>query len=266
MALSLSECLREARSVPVFNGNSEYTLSNYLRDVNSVLHITPEEHHLVIKTILINKLQGRALRSVETLLNPSWEEILRKLKEDLGIKKSFFQLRTEALNTKASNIEELHYKLRKILAEMNTKFNLNPVDISFNPSNNEKIIFDIYINFLPLYIRSLLLQNNVTTIESANTFYIQNNILKDIKLINKTQNQFNEVRYNNQSFRNNVGNFRNNNWNTSGNHRNNFGNFGRDENRNLGNLRINNRQEPMEVENLQVVENFQRGSRVSDYP
>ncbi|XP_039968904.1 uncharacterized protein LOC120780711 [Bactrocera tryoni] len=52
MALTLAESLREARSLPAFTGENEYTLSNYLQDVSTVLQLTATEHHDTLQTVL----------------------------------------------------------------------------------------------------------------------------------------------------------------------------------------------------------------------
>ncbi|XP_036319240.1 uncharacterized protein LOC118733784 [Rhagoletis pomonella] len=226
MALTLAESLREARSLPAFNGTSEYSLSNYLRDVATVQQLTPAEHQATLQQVLSNRLQGKALSAVETLVNPSWEVLLNKLKEEFGIKRTYFNLRSDAMNVDAKNIEELHQKLREILSNMNTKYSLEP-NMMYTPDNNEKMIFDIYVNFLPLHIKSLLLQNHIHSINTAYTFYIENNILRDIILVNRTQvhNFPHNSIQNNSNFTSEGKLFNNNNFNTSKTqNRNNFSN------------------------------------------
>lgn len=120
--LTLAECLREARSLQIFNGSSECTLSNFLRDASTVLSLTPPEHVGTIQSVLANRLQGKALCAVESLVNPTWEQTIQRLREEFGVKQSFINLRNEAMNISALKIEELHYKLRKILYLMNTKY------------------------------------------------------------------------------------------------------------------------------------------------
>lgn len=182
MALSLSEGLKEARNIPVFNGTNEYQLPNYLRDVNIILSLVQADHKILITSILANRLQGKALHAVETLREPTWEQIIAKLKQEFGVKESFFKLRNDALNVSPETMEELHFKLLEILNKMNRKYNLNPENEMFNPVENEKNIFCIYVNYLPLYIKSLLIQNNISTINDAIDYYIENDLLKDIYL------------------------------------------------------------------------------------
>jgi len=67
MALNLTGCLREARSLPVFSGTDSYSLANFIRDVNSVLLLTAKEYKPLIQTILANRLQGKVMSAVETL-------------------------------------------------------------------------------------------------------------------------------------------------------------------------------------------------------
>ena len=90
MALTLTESLCKARNLPAFNGTGNYTLSNYLRDVTTILGLTPVEHQDTIRSVLCNRLQGKALRAVETLTDSTWEAILQKLKEEFGVKRIFF--------------------------------------------------------------------------------------------------------------------------------------------------------------------------------
>lgn len=253
MSLTLSEGLREARNLPPFNGSSDYALTNYIRDVNTILSLVAEEIKPTIKSVLANRLQGRALKSIETLLNPTWEQILIKLTEEFGVKESFFKLRTDAMNVSAANHDELVGKLTHALNLMNTKYNLNPENCNmFTPGVNEKIIFDIYLDLLPLNIKTLLIQNNITTISKACTYYMENNLTKDIYLRGK------------KGF-----NSRNKNWNknqTRDNHgRQNFDNRtqnnlpanGFNQNNNGYNQNGNGQyQEPMDIENVNVRENF----------
>lgn len=185
MALTVSEALREARSIPVFNCTNEYQLPNYLRDVNIVLSLVPNENRTFITTVLANRLQGQALHAVETLREPTWDQIIIKLKQEFGVKESFFKLRNDALNVSSVNIGELHAKLLDILNKMNRKYNLTPENELFNPSENERNIFCIYTNYLPLYIKSLLIQNNISTINGAIDYYIENDLLKDIYIKGK---------------------------------------------------------------------------------
>lgn len=185
MALSLSEGLKEARNIPIFNGTNEYQISNFLRDVNIVLSLVQAEHKALITSILANRLQGKALQAVETLRDPSWEQIIDKLKQEFGVKASFFRLRNDALNVSAENIDDLHTKLLDILNKLNRKYNLNPENELFNPVENEKNIFCIYLNSLPLYIKSLLIQNNISSINKAIDYYLENDLLNDIYLKGK---------------------------------------------------------------------------------
>ena len=268
MALTLAESLCEARNLPAFNGTYDYTLSNYLRDVTTVLGLTSAEHKNTIRSVLSNRLQGKALLAVETLMDPTWEAIIQKLKEEFGVKRGFFNLRSDALNVDARNIE-LNYKLSNILCLMNTKYILEP-NILYTPDNNEKLIFDIYINYLPISIKTLLIQNNIRSIGNAYSFFLENNLLKDIKLNNirnSFQTQDNIVKsdnLNNRQYVNSNGNFRGNfkyqnrfdNSNHFGNTHNGGGprfNLGQ----NQGSLNRNfNNQEPMEVEALDATGNF----------
>ena len=185
MALTLSESLREARSLPVFNGTNDYSLANFMNDNNTVLDLTPPEYEGVLQTVLTNRIQGKALQVCQTLVNPGYNVIIDKLREEFGIKRSFFNLRCDAMDVIASNLDDLHCKLNNILSQMNFKYHSQP-DISYTPNLNGKIIFDIYINFLPLSIKSLLIQNQILSINDAYTYYLENNInTNDIKIINK---------------------------------------------------------------------------------
>ena len=56
MALILADSLCEARNLPAFNGTGDYRLSNYLRDVTTVLGLTPAEHKNTIRSELSNRL------------------------------------------------------------------------------------------------------------------------------------------------------------------------------------------------------------------
>lgn len=183
MALTLIEGLREARSLPSFGGSSDYALTSYLRDVNTVLSLVSEGDKTVIKSVLANRLQGKALRAVETLMNPTWEQIIAKLREEFGVKESFLGLRNQAMNVVAIGIEELHHKLGEILNLMNTKYSLNPEgNALFSPDMNERLIFDIYINLLSLNIKTLLMQNNIATISGARSYFMENNLMRDVYL------------------------------------------------------------------------------------
>lgn len=148
MALTLAECLREARSIPVFNGENEYSLNNFLRDIRTVLSLTPGEYAETIQCVLANRLQGKALRAVESLVNPSWDQTLQRLREEFGIKLSYLHLRNEAMNVGAANIQELHTKLRNILQLMNSKYYLEGAEeVLYTPINNEKL----YLMFILLF-------------------------------------------------------------------------------------------------------------------
>lgn len=139
MSLTLSEELREARNLPAFNGSSDYALTNYIRDVNTILSLVAEDIKPTIKAVLANRLQGQALKCIETLVNPTWQQILTKLTEEFGVKESFFKLRTDAMNVSAVNHDELVQKLIYTLNLMNTKYNLSPQNSSmFTPDVNEK--------------------------------------------------------------------------------------------------------------------------------
>lgn len=121
MPLSLTDALREASSLPAFTGNDQYGIENFLRDIRTILEITPAEHHPTIKVILANKVQGKALDTINSLQETSWDNILNKLREEFGVKQTFFNLRKQAMDVSAFNLEELHYKLIKILGIMNKK-------------------------------------------------------------------------------------------------------------------------------------------------
>ncbi|KAI8116176.1 hypothetical protein CVS40_11709 [Lucilia cuprina] len=111
MSLTLIEGLREARSLPPFSGSTEYALTSYLRDVNTVLSLVGEEHKATIRSVLANRLQGKALKAIETLVVPTWEQIIAKLREEFGVRESFLGLRNQAMNVAALSVEELHHKL-----------------------------------------------------------------------------------------------------------------------------------------------------------
>lgn len=212
MALSLAEGLREARNLPPFNGSSEYALTNYLRDVNIVLSLVSDENKPIIKSILANRLQGQALKAIQSLASPTWEQIIVKLREEFGVKQSFFSLRNDAMNINALTIEELHQKLDEILNLMNTKYSLNPEENSmFPPAINERIIFDIYLNFLSLNIKTLLIQNHISTIHCAFSYYLANNLLKDVYIRGSKNNLKKPSNFNRQK---DNGNFPRNNSNT----------------------------------------------------
>lgn len=147
MALTLAESLRKAGSLPIFNGNDEYTLSNFLRDLQTMLELTPAEHTAILQRVLINRVQGKALSVLESLINPTWDQILHKLREEFGVKRSFYNIRCDALNIRVSNYEELYENLNNILSDMNKIYCLQPDPLNV-PGNNELIIFDIYINYL----------------------------------------------------------------------------------------------------------------------
>lgn len=88
---------------------------------------------------------------------------------------------------------------------MNTKYALEP-DVLYTPENNEKLIFDIYVNYLPISIKTLLIQNNIRSISLSYTFCLENNLLKDIPLIKTNASNFPN---NSVSKRNNGSNFNN---------------------------------------------------------
>lgn len=192
--LGLTDCLREARSLPVFDGESKYSLQNYLRDVTTVLSLTEDSNKAIVQTILANKIQGRALNAVETLTEPTWTNILNKLRQEFGVKESYFSIREEAMNLNFNNIEELHYKLDQCLNKMNTKYSLEiEKDVNFTPANNVKLIFDIYINYLSLNIKALLLQNNISSVSSSRSFLIENNLMSEAILSAKHYKRNNSV-------------------------------------------------------------------------
>lgn len=87
------------------------------------------------------------------------------------------------MNVRASNIENLHNKLGAILQKMNTKYILDGgVDVLYTPQNNSKLIFEVYLHFLPFHVKTLLLQNNINNMENAFTYYLQNNMLHEIDI------------------------------------------------------------------------------------
>ncbi|XP_036342681.1 uncharacterized protein LOC118751963 [Rhagoletis pomonella] len=146
MALTLAEALREARSIPFFDGQSEYTITHYLRDVTTILSLTNVQEQQIISKVLCNKLKGRALHVIQQLNEPSFDDILTKLKEEFGVKSTFLSLRNDAMNVRALNIEDLHNKLGTVLQNMNTKYILEGAnDPLYTPLNNSKLIFDVYL-------------------------------------------------------------------------------------------------------------------------
>lgn len=252
MALSLSEGLKEARNIPTFNGTNEYQLTNYLRDVNIIISLMNEEHKPIITSILVNRLQGKALQAVETLLQPTWEQILDKLREEFGVKESFYKLRTDALNVSANNIDELHNKLLEILNKMNKKYSLNPDNNMFSPTENEKNIFGIYLNSLPLYIKSLLIQNNIGSINKAIAYYLENDLLSDIYIKGKQKSG-------SKKFKNQKKDGQNNNNSNNGNsYKPHTGNvYGHNSGNGFGRYEHNDQNhEPMELGNVTANENF----------
>lgn len=189
MALSLAEALREARSIPFFDGKSEYSLTHFLRDGATILSLTNDEEKFIISKVLCNKLKGRALHVIQQLYEPSFEGIINKLKEEFGIKSTFLNLRNEAMNIRAIDVKDLHSKLGAILLSMNTKYYLEGEnDILYTPNNNSKLIFDIYLQFLPFNVKTLLLQNQITNMEKAFTYYLENYMLTDFRINNRVTN------------------------------------------------------------------------------
>lgn len=261
MSLTLAEGLREARSLPPFSGSSEYALTSYLRDINTVLSLVAEENKPIIRSILANRLQGKALKAIETLVEPTWEQIVAKLREEFGVKESFLGLRNQAMNVVALNVEELHYKLDEILNLMNTKFSLNPENNSmFSPDMNQRLIFEIYINSLPLNIKTLLMQSNITTISGAKTYFIENNLMKDIYLRKNKKSQNYKQKYGNSSNKPGPQHLDKSNGNgydrkTSGQYRY-VANEQRGSFQNRTGQYRNDRPEPMEVENINMSGNF----------
>ncbi|KAI8116232.1 hypothetical protein FF38_09677 [Lucilia cuprina] len=165
MSLTLIDGLREARSLLPFSGSTEYALTSYLCDVNTVLSLVGKEHNATIRSVLVNRLQGKALKAIDTLVVPTWEQIIAKLREEFGVKESFLGLRNQAMNVVTLSVEELHHKLSEILNLMNTKYSLNPENNAmFSPDINQTLIFEIYLNSLSLNIKTLLIQNNIATI------------------------------------------------------------------------------------------------------
>ncbi|KAI8122889.1 hypothetical protein CVS40_6349 [Lucilia cuprina] len=87
------------------------------------------------------------------------------------------------MNVVALSVEELHHKLSEILNLMNTKYSLNPENNAmFSPDINQTLIFEIYLNSLSLNIKTLLIQNNIATISGAQSYLIENNLMKDVYL------------------------------------------------------------------------------------
>ncbi|KNC24800.1 hypothetical protein FF38_00993 [Lucilia cuprina] len=210
MSLTLIEGLREARSLPPFSGSTEYALTSYLRDVNTVLSLVGEEHKATIRSVLANRLQGKALKAIETLVVPTWEQIIAKLREEFGVRESFLGLRNQAMNVVALIVEELHHKLSEILNLMNTKYSLNPENNAmFSPDINQTLIFEIYLNSLSLNIKTLLIQNNIATISGAQSYLIENNLMKDVYL--RKNSYTNNSREKNFDKGRKTGNYRQNN-------------------------------------------------------
>lgn len=81
-----------------------YTLSKLLRDVNCVLSLAAEENQHIVKSVLLNKIQGNALQNRKAMENPTWEQIQVKLKIEFGLKESYFNLRINVLTVSANNI------------------------------------------------------------------------------------------------------------------------------------------------------------------
>ena len=127
MSLTLMKGLRKARSLPPFSVTTEYALTSYLCDV---LSLVGEQHKATIRSVLANRLQGKALKSIETLVDPTWDQ-------------------------------------------NNAIFSINI---------NQSSIFEIYLSSLSLNIKTLLIQNNITTISGAQTCFIENNLIKDVYL------------------------------------------------------------------------------------
>lgn len=267
-SITFRDIVSEARAIPVFTGTDTYSLSSFIKEVETLrAMVTDENGKAYISRILYSKIQGEAAISLRRLQDPSWEQIKGQLIKSFGVNESYLNLKEQADRINTRNVSELYSQLSSILDKLNLKYSLDerkPVD--FQPFNNEESILEKFLNKInrvdAMYIRT----KGIRSLEEAYQALVETGVTtfdkNSHKDLNKTQNKkhnFHNQRFQNFDSRNNgVNNFRtyqnnghyqnshqirnpnNNRNNYQNNYRNHNQNNNTNYNRNSGNFRNNN--------------------------
>lgn len=175
---TLRDLIKEARTVPAFTGNDTYSLSSYIREVETLVGMVNDENQKAyISRILYAKIQGEAAVSIRRLHNPSWLEVKNQLIKSFGVNESYLKLKEQADQINVKNVSDLYSKLNCILDKLNLKYQLeSDSPYEFSPHHNEKSILEKFLNKIDRIDAMFIRTKNIQSLEEAYQALLQTNI------------------------------------------------------------------------------------------
>lgn len=239
MAITVAELIKESSKIKEFWGNSQYSLTSFIREVEIFLpHFvgTAVEQYILQRNV-INKIQGPALQAIRTLgPNVTWDNIKAELIRNFGVRDTYYSLHHQALSLRNNNVSDYFYNLKEILDKLNTKYEFDyEKPVEFSPSANEAMIVKIFINGLDPNLASVVISRQTNNLRDA--YYI----LEETGLIQINKNKYNRQNTNNKNYNNNNFNRQTSNQNDQTRHRHDNNHYNhRNYNNNSGQFRNNN--------------------------
>ena len=170
--LTLADVIKDAQRIREFRGGSDYALSSFLREVDTILPLlngNPGAKQYVFQRIVINKIQGPALDVIRTLeSNATWATIRTTLIRNFGVKESYHSLYQRTFSLRNFNVSDYFYGLRKILDKLNEKYEYDDQSTpEFSPANNESIILKTFIGNIESNLATVILNKNIQNLSEA---------------------------------------------------------------------------------------------------
>lgn len=293
--ISLNDLMKDAQRIHEYRGDSTYSLSSFIREVDTVLPLfnsNQQAKAYIFERIIINKIQGAALDVIRSIgVNATWEEMKAALTNAFGVKETYHQLLQEAFSLRNISVSEYFTKLLNILAKLNEKYEYDSEKpYEFSPKVIESVILRTFLNNIDISLASIIINKEIKGLREAYNLLENLGLIRENKNYNKNnmhsfnknsnpnrpkqnnsfQNNFKSNSYNNSPNFNSRANFNQNNQNYNNNfkHNNNYqpkpGTSGQTRQNHNGYRNFynsnrnndNNRQEPMDVDHIQHEANF----------
>lgn len=203
--ISFNDVLREARSIPNFNGTEEYDLECFLDEGETIMAmVTDASQKLYLTKIVKSKIQGRAREELRKLINPTWSQVKTALISRFGVQEEYMELINQVNSIRYhENFLNVYNCLSQILVKMNRKYQLDAnKPHQYSPDRNESFVLEKF--------KSCLSENQVILLETKNVIELESAV-RLLKLCNKRHQGNSHNRASASSTKDKYVNFRNTN-------------------------------------------------------
>lgn len=206
----MNDIIKDAHRVHEFRGDGVYALSLFLREVDAILamlYTNPMACEYILRRVIINKIQGKALHTIRTLpLDANWTAIKEILIRNFGIKETYHQLYQEALTARNKHITDYFTVLLNILSKLNEKYEYDvSKPLEFSPSYTEKIILRTFLNNIDANLAAVIINRNITSLREGYYLLESEGLIRDNKRFDSnfySDNNSNYMKQNKQSHTN----------------------------------------------------------------